>query len=231
MNTAWMAVLAQVPLFRGLAAAEIEQIVACLEPQVQSFAKHRYIGIEGEALPGIGIVLAGTAVVVKDRETGSRVVLTMLQAGDMFGEMAAFSAQRLWPASVVAQSECTIMLLVPDKITGTCNRVCHSHKVVLQNILVLLSERALALNRKVEYLALKSMRAKIAMYILDQYRRQHQLSFVLPVSRNELAEFLHVSRTALSRELGRMRDEGLLDFYRSSIKIKDLAALQRIVPR
>ena len=82
------------------------------------------------------------------------------------------------------------------------------------------------LNRKVEYLTIKSMRGKIATYLLEQYNKFGKKNFLLPLKRDDLADFLNVSRTALSRELGRMRDEDLLDFYRSSIKLNNMEKLK-----
>jgi CRP-like cAMP-binding protein len=96
-------------------------------------------------------------------------------------------------------------------------------------MLLIVSERALTLNRKLEYLTIRSMRTKIATYLLEQRKLTGKNTFVMPLKRNDLADFLNVSRTALSREMGRMRDDGLIDFYRSSVKLTDVERLIKIV--
>jgi len=145
----------------------------------------------------------------------------------LFGEMIAFSPRKHWPASVFAQSTCSVMFLPPEKIIGECTHVCGGYKQLIKNMLVLLSTKALMLNQRVEYLAIKGMREKISIYLLEQYKINQKNTFVLPLKRNELADFLSVSRTALSRELGRMRDEGIIEFYRTSVKINNLAMLRK----
>ncbi len=223
------AILAGCPLFAGIDAATLATMFGCLQPKITTVAKNSFITIEGEPFTGLGILLDGEAAVVKENVAGTRSVLTTLAAGDMFGEMIAFSARKTWPASVFAQSGCTVAFLPPQKITGTCPHACAGHQQLVRNMLLIVSEKALMLNRKVEYLTIKSMRAKIATYLLEQHKIMGKKTFVLPLKRNDLADFLNVSRTALSREMGRMRDEGLIDFFRASVKIADPAALAKIV--
>ena len=153
--------------------------------------------------------------------------MEMLTAGGMFGEMIVFSTRQFWPASVTAQTESTVMFLPPEKITGQCQNLCACHKELIKNILRIISDKAVTLNRKVEYLAMRGVRQKICAYLWEQYIISGKDTFMTPLNRNELAEFLNISRTALSREMGRMRDDGLIDFYRTSVKIKNPADLRR----
>ncbi|VBB05172.1 Hypothetical protein LUCI_0379 [Lucifera butyrica] len=220
-------VLQNSPLFGGIPVPEIEAMLACLQPKMQTFLKNTYITMEGEAFTGLGIILAGEALVTKENAAGRRIVMTSLQAGGMFGEMVAFSGKPFWPASVFAQTECSVLFLPPAKITEGCGNACECHTRLIRNLLSIISERALLLNRKVEYLAIKSMRGKISAYLLEQHKLTGKKVFVLPLSRHELADFLNVSRTALSREMGRMRDEGVIEFFRSSVKVKDIETLKR----
>jgi CRP-like cAMP-binding protein len=222
-------ILAASPLFTGIAAEVLAAMIDCLQPRITRQAKNSFITVEGEPFTGLGIIVAGEAAVVKENVAGARSVLTVLGPGDMFGEMVAFSARKTWPASVFAQSECTVVFLPPDKITGTCAQACDGHHRLVRNMLLIVSERALMLNRKVEYLTIKSMRTKIATYLLEQHKLQGKKTFILALKRNDLADFLNVSRTALSREMGRMRDEGLIDFYRSSVKLTDIDNLKKAV--
>lgn len=221
-------ILAATPLFSGITPKVLAGMLDCLQPKLSTHPKNSFITVEGEPFTGIGVLLTGEAAVVKEHVTGTRSVLTLLERGAMFGEMIAFSARTAWPASVFAQSECSVVLLPPQKITGTCPRACDGHHQLVHNMLFIVSERALMLNRKVEYLTIKSMRTKIATYLLEQYKLQGKKTFILPLKRDDLADFLNVSRTAMSRELGRMRDEGLVDFYRSSIKIQDIEDLKKV---
>lgn len=227
LNAKKMSVLAGSPLFAGLETETLAVMLDCLQPKFTVHAKNSFITTEGDPFTGLGILVAGEAAVVKETVAGMRSVLTSLAAGDMFGEMVAFSARKTWPASVFAQSECSVVFLPPQKITGTCPHACAGHQRLIRNMLLIVSEKALMLNRKVEYLTIRSMRTKIATYLLEQRKLAGKNIFVMPLKRNDLADFLNVSRTALSREMGRMRDEGLIDFFRSSVKLTDVEKLMK----
>jgi len=229
LNNKKIDILAQSALFAGIATDTLAVMLDCLQPKRSTHAKNSFITVEGEPFTGLGILLAGEATVVKENVAGARSVLTSLEAGDMFGEMIAFSARKSWPASVVAQSKCSVVFLPPQKITGTCPHACDGHQRLIRNMLLIVSEKALMLNRKVEYLTIKSMRTKIATYLLEQHKLMGKKTFIMPLKRNDLADFLNVSRTALSREMGRMRDEGMIDFYRSSVKLTDIEKLLKVV--
>jgi CRP-like cAMP-binding protein len=220
--------LAVSPLFEGISPAELTELLNCLNPSVRSFSKNDCITIAGNPLHGVGLILAGTAAVTKDSIRGERVIMTLLTPGGIFGEIAVFSGQGFWPATVVAQGECQVVFLAPEKFVSACSRQCEFHRRLIMNMLRILADKALILNRKVEYLVLKSMRGKISAFLLEQYARTGKATFLMPLKRNELADFLNVSRPSLSREMARMRDEGIIDFHRSSIQIKDLAALRNI---
>lgn len=223
----WMDQLLKSVLFRGITADELLMMLDCLKPRLSGYRKNDLITVTGEYCDGVGIVLSGSAMVTKENLAGNRVIITVLEPGELFGEMVAFSSQKFWPATVVAQTTCEVMFLPPGKIVTGCSNLCASHRQLTVNMLRLLSEKALALHRKVEYLALGSLREKLCHFLLEQYRNTGETLFMLPLNRNELAEFLNTTRPSLSRELGRMRDEGLIEFYRSSVRIKDLSALKR----
>ncbi len=216
-------------LFAGVNGEELKVMLECLNPAVRSYRKDEYLSVQGDDLYGLGVLLEGEAMVVKENAAGERVIMAVLGAGDIFGETAAFSRAGKWPASVVAQGDCKAFFLPPHKITGNCQRQCPSHRRLITNMLRIVSDKALALNKKVEYLTIRSMRGKISAFLLEQYEKQGSATFILPLKRNEMAEFLNVARPSLSREMCRMRDEGIIDFHQSTIKIKDLEALKSMI--
>jgi CRP-like cAMP-binding protein len=99
------------------------------------------------------------------------------EPGDMFGEMAAFSSIHSWPATIYSQDKCTVIFLPPHKIVGECEKTCSSHRMLIMNMLRIISEKALMLNRKVDYLVIKSMRAKISTFILEQHKKSGNTTF------------------------------------------------------
>lgn len=216
-------------IFQNIVPEDIVSMLHCIKPKKQIYKKNEFIALAGERFKNLGIIFKGEAIVTKENLAGNRLVMTVLEPGNIFGEMAVFSAHPFWPSNVQAQEECEVLFLGKEKILGQCEKACPWHKTLIQNMLKIISERALMLNKKVEYLTIKSMRGKISTYLLEQSKKAGSTTFMLPLKRNELAEFLNVSRPSMSRELCRMRDEGLIDFHLSSFKIKNIEALKDIL--
>ena len=224
----WLKVFSTCILFQGINLRELNTMLECLKPRVNSFEKNECVTIAGEKSAGVGFVLSGKVLVTKENAAGDRVIMASIDPGGIFGEVGAFAGTGVWPATIMAQETCIVMFLPPKKITGECEKLCISHRLLVMNMLKIISDKAFMLNRKVEYLMIKSMRGKISTFLFEQYKRTGKATFMIPLKRNELADFLNVSRPSLSREMCRMRDEGIIEFHRSAIRIKDVTALKRM---
>lgn len=212
-------------LFKGIKEENIAQMMSCLKPKINNYKKNDYIVTSGDVLDGLGIVISGAAAVIKESEGGNRHIMKMLSIGDTFGEIVVFSKKNSWPATVIALEKCTVFFLPRNKIISECDNICPWHRELVMNMLGIVSNMAIMLNKKVEYLTIKSMRAKISKLILEMYELSGSKTFMLPMNRNELADFLNASRPSMSREMSRMKDEGIIDFHKETIKILDLDSL------
>ncbi|WP_053956785.1 Crp/Fnr family transcriptional regulator [Inediibacterium massiliense] len=225
MYRKWIHILMKVELFKNIPEDELYTVLSCVMPTISSYKKKELITLEQSEITAIGIILKGEAVITKETMAGDRVIMAKINKGNMFGEVAAF-ANHKWPATVVADTDCVILFFPSDKIIGVCPKACLAHRVLIQNMLQIVSQKALMLNQKIEMLSLKSIRKKISTYLLKQYSMKGSLLFEIPLKRNELAEYLLVSRPSLSRELIKMKGEGILDFHRNSFKILNLDGLK-----
>jgi len=224
----YLEAVSKTSLFQGIEREDIQAMLNCLKPRVYDYKKNDYIVTGGEAYENVGIVLKGAATVSKENAKGDRIVMTILKQGDIFGEIIAFSSQMTWPATVQAQEACVVLFLPRGKIIGECDQMCSWHRTLIRNFLRIISERAIMLNKKVEYLTIKSMRGKISTYLLEQYSRRGDLNITLPLNRNELSDFLNVSRPSMSREMSKMKEEGIIDFHLTAVKIMDLEGLKHM---
>ncbi len=215
------------PLFQGIVENDLISLLYCLEPRIRIYEKNQYITIAGDKFDSTGVVLEGQAMVNKENAAGNRIMMTMLKPGDMFGEVLVFSNQSIWPSTVQAYGNCKVLFLTKDKIMGKCEKICPHHKMIIQNMLTIVSEKALLLNRRVEYLTIVGIRKKISTFLIEQYKKKKSTTFTLPMNRRELAEFLNVSRPSLSREMCRMRDQDIIDFHMATIKIIDVEQLKK----
>lgn len=215
-------------LFEGIYTDELLGILPCLNIKILEYKKNDYLIIAGQDFLEIGIVLNGNVAITKETASGNRVIIGIQEPGEMFGEIAAYSGQKFWPMTITAQTNCTVMFFPQDKIVGCCEKVCLNHKKLILNMLKIVSNRALLLNKKVQYLAIKSLRTRICTYLLEEYKKTGNNTFQLNLNRNELADFINVSRPSLSREFCKMRDDGLIDFHSTAIKITNLEALKEL---
>ncbi|WP_333595392.1 cyclic nucleotide-binding domain-containing protein, partial [Anaerospora hongkongensis] len=90
-------------LFAGIKEEDLINMLACLQPKVCHYDKNETIALAGDGFECIGILVKGEAVVIKENAAGSRHVMTMLQPGDLFGEMVVYAANSAWPATVQAR--------------------------------------------------------------------------------------------------------------------------------
>jgi len=224
-----LSVLSETLLFEGIQRSDLVAMMDCLQPRICQYKKDECIAMAGDVSESVGILLKGRAAVTKETISGDRVIIAVLQQGDMFGEMIVFTEHPVWPSTVTAKEHCTVFFLSGKKITGQCDKVCPWHRALILNMLRIVSERALALNKKIEYLTIRSMRGRISAFLMEQHKKTGRTLFVLPMNRNDMADFLNVSRPSMCREMSRMKDEGIIDYHRSTIDIRDIEALMQYV--
>jgi CRP-like cAMP-binding protein len=229
MDPIYLEKLSQTILFKGIDIKDIPHVLGCLDAKVVTFEKNEYVVKVNDSFNGVFVVLDGEAAVVKESYNGSRVTVNVFHIGDFFGEAIAFCGYDTWPGTIQALTDCSLMFLHPEKILTMCNRPCSFHKIILANMIRVVSKKACDLNRKVEYLSLKTINGKLSKYLLEQSEKSKKLTFKLPLNREKLADFLNVSRPSMSRELCKMRDNGIIEFFKDSIRIKDEQKLRSML--
>jgi len=229
MYQKWLGSLKKVELFKGIEEGELNSMLMCFRPQIAFFQRKENIVIEGDRFTGIGIILEGEVTIAKDNAAGDRVIMAKLKENSIFGEVFAFSSSDKWGVTVIATTLCKVMFITPERIIGNCRNMCIGHRQLIQNMLRIVSQKALGLEKKIKYLAMKGIRTKVCAYLLEQRSIAGNDRFMIPMKRNELAEFLYVSRPSLSREIIKMKDEGIIDFYRSSFQIMDIEVLKTYI--
>lgn len=226
MYKKWINTLKNVELFENIEENELNNMLLCLKPRIISYKKNEHISIKEDNCKKIGIIIQGEVIVSKENEAGNRTIMAKLKNHSMFGEMLAFSDNNKWITTVIASKDCLILFFTPEQVLGNCPKMCIGHKLLIQNMLKIVTKKGLNLNRKIEYLSMKSIRTKISTYLLEQYNATGKNSFNISLNRSELSEFLNVSRPSLSREIIKMKDEGIIDFYKCSFKIINIEKLK-----
>ena len=214
-------------LFADIEISEIEKIIQSCVPK--KYKKGSCIAREGEACNAFGIVASGEIIILKENARGESQILAKLSSGKTFVEMLVYSSVRKWPATVWAAEDSIVYFMDLQKMFRIQSEFPDSYAKVLRNFIREISDKALGLNKKLEYLSLKKMRARLANYIIEQAKKQGKQQndyFEIPLNRNELADFLAVSRPSMSRELTKMKEDKLIDFHKNQFRILNFEQLR-----
>jgi CRP-like cAMP-binding protein len=156
---------------------------------------------------------------MKESLAGNKHIVAFLGPADMFAEGIVCTVKRISPVTVHVKEDSKILFIPYERVIRSCGSTCQFHINLIQNMMVVLGEKNVNLNRKLELLTLKGMREKIASYLINEAGDRGSGIFEIMLNRTEMADFLNVSRTSMCRELARMKDEGLIDYYGNSFKI------------
>jgi CRP-like cAMP-binding protein len=170
----------------------------------------------------VGIVLSGAVQVVREDYYGNRSVLTDVGPGELFAEVFACAEVDAMPVSAIARKAGSVMLLDCRRVLTGCARGCASHQQIIHNLLKVVAQKNLELGRKIQFMSQKTTRDKLMAYLLDQAKRQGRPDFTIPYDRQALADFLGVERSAMSTEIGKLRQAGVLESRGSWFCLKGL---------
>ena len=218
-------VLEKCPLFYNIDKKQYNALLSCINSYTKNYSNNQYIMIAGNEINYVGIILSGSVEIIKENPAGSRHIMDFLGVSNLFGEGIVCTIERISPVTVQAKEDTKILFVPYEKIIKSCGNSCSFHLQLIKNMMMLLGEKNYSLNRKIELLMLKGMREKLAAFLLYESKRQNSLTFQIIPNRNELAEYLNVSRTSMCRELSRMKDLEMLDYYQNSFKLLSLDAL------
>jgi CRP-like cAMP-binding protein len=222
LTAKYMEILLKVSLFDGIAPIELEALLGCIGARQKNYLKDEYIINAGDDVTGVGIVLAGSVQVLKEDKDARRTILAGLSIGDIFQEVFACAGIKKSPVTVLATSSADILFVDYEKIVHSCANSCNFHSRLISNMLRILAGKNLDLNKKIDFLSIKSLRERLTAYLLEQSTMSMSRSFELPFDRSGVADYLNADRSAVSRELSRMKQEGLIDYYKNSFKLLDL---------
>lgn len=206
-------------LFKGVSYDEIDNMLKCFNAKEISYAKDEYILHAGERVNAIGLVLCGSILIIQEDVWGNRQILSKLGPSKSFAAAFACAKNAILNVSVVAEEPATIMFLSIKQVLNICSSTCTYHSNIVQNLLSELANKNLSLSKKVWHMGQRNTREKLMSYFSTQAQECGTYEFDIPFTRQQLAEYLAVDRSGLSTELGKMRDEGLIEFSKNHFVI------------
>ena len=211
----YISLLKRTQLFAGVGEEEISSMLSCLGARRCAYQKGEYIFRQGQHLSDITLLVKGKLHIQKDDYWGNRSILSQIVVGEMFGE--AYVAPESGPLlnDVVAVEDSVVIFFDVRRILTVCSSACRFHAMVVQNLFFAISEKNRKLVQKLGHMSQRSTREKLISYLSEEAKRQGHPRFTIPFNRQQLADFLSVDRSAMSNELCKMRDEGLLEFEKN----------------
>ncbi len=215
----YIPILKRTRLFAGVGGSEIESMLSCLDARLCTYKKGEYVLKQGEHLSDIIVLLDGNLHIQKDDYWGNRSILGQISVGEMFGEAYVTPESGTLLNDVVALEDSVVVFFDVKRIITTCSSACRFHATVIQNMFYAISEKNRKLVQKIGHMSKRSTREKLISYLSEEAKRQNSSSFTIPFNRQQLADFLSVDRSAMSNELCKMRDDGLLEFEKNMFRL------------
>ena len=207
------------PLFDGIRPEDRTAMLGCIGYHVGTFQKGDIVAFEAENIRHIGILLSGTVDMVKEDLWGNKTILLRMHKDEMFGETFACGEDAMSVVTFVVSEDAKILFLPFDRVMRSCTMACVFHHRLIENMVRIVANNNRDLIRKVEVVSKRTIREKLLAYLSIQAQTQESRYFEIPFGRVELAEYLCVDRSALTRELAKMRDEGLIDYDKNCFRI------------
>lgn len=215
----YLNILKKSQLFSGVTEDEIEAMLDCLSAELRTYQKGSYVLHQGEYLQHITVLVAGSLLIQKDDFWGNRSIVNKIGVGEMFGEAYVAPGSEALLNDVIATEDSAIIFFDVHKILTACSSACRFHSMVIQNLFYAISVKNRSLVQKLGHMSKRTTREKLLSYLSEQAKKQGVSSFEIPFNRQQLADFLSVDRSAMSNELCKLRDEGLLSFERNRFQL------------
>ena len=220
-------ILAQTPLFQGIPAEELEKIFAVLNISKNCFRKGEMLAMQDELVNRLIILTRGSVKAEMTDPSGKLIKVEDIEAPNPLAILFLFGNHNRFPVQATAR-EMVEAVIIPKQ----CDlQLLAANELILKNYLDISADFAARLSRKLHFMSFRTIRQKIAMYLIEQSRKQESDTVELIKTKASLAEYFGVSRPSLERELTNMQQEGLIAAERRRITILRKTDLIQLVCR
>ncbi|GLC81535.1 Crp/Fnr family transcriptional regulator [Lacrimispora brassicae] len=217
----YLSVLKKSYLFYGVSSEEISAMLKCLSARLKHYKKEEFIIRSGDYIRSVGMMLSGTALIIQEDFWGKRTIISEVLPGTIFAETYACIPSLPIEMSVISDSECDVLFLDFNKILNVCTSACTFHTRLIQNFLSSIARRNLTLTKKMQHMSKKTIREKLLSYLSAESLKSNSSTFDIPFNRQQLADYLSIDRSALSNEMSKLQDEGILTYKKNLFTLKE----------
>lgn len=207
-------------LFSDIPREKVKSMFVCLDSSQKSFSAGQTVWEAGKRVTQVGIILSGKLYTESCDVWGNKSIITEYVAGSSFGEAYALAKNDAPVFDVVAKEDTDVVFLDIKRMSTPCSKGCAEHTLLIQNLLSSVASKSRELEFKINHICKRTTRDKLLSYLSGQAKKHGSLTFSIPFNRHELADYLCVERCAMSKELHRMKRDGLVDFTGSKFELR-----------
>ncbi len=206
-------------IFKNSSEFECQAMMFCFKTKFRTFKRGEHIIKQGDSMEHILLILKGGANVEKVDVLGNVSILMKLNKGEMYGMESAYAEDEYYQDSVIATEKTLVLFLDRHRLITPCSNRCSRHDTVVKNLMQIVAERNVELLNKLTHMSKKTIRDKLLSYLYSQQHKANSTYFDIPFNKTELAAYLSVDRSAMSSELSKMKQEGIIDYDKRQYRI------------
>jgi CRP-like cAMP-binding protein len=213
--------LANSILLQSLPAHLVESYIETGRFKLATYGKDQILHLEGESCDHLEVITEGIIAVERIDESGGLLTVTTFEPGKLLGANLLFSSNPYYPMTVTAKTASKVLRLSKN----LAFELCSLYPDFLLQFLQLISNQTVLLGTKIKHHVRRTIREGIISYLQQEYLHQADLKIIMSLTKKALAERMGISRTSLSRELQKMKKDGLIDYDAKNIILQDLNLL------
>lgn len=210
--------MSKTSIFQGISASEKQALLLCFQPQQRTYAAGETILTYTPASQRLGILLSGSATLFCIDADGQQTTLELLAENDVFGEVFLLPTGRM-AYYVEAHERASALLIDRRRLTQRCEKACPHHSLFLSNLLQIAANKAQAQAIHINILSQRSVRKRLLAYFDILSQQSRGTVCLLPMSYSALAEYICADRSAMMRELRKMREEHLIETEGRTVRL------------
>jgi CRP-like cAMP-binding protein len=211
-------------LFKGVLDEEIDLILKKYHYRLKSFEKEEYAVYAGDTCNDLPLLASGSVRGEMNDSSGRMVKIEDIKAPAVLASAFIFGPENRYPVDVVANEPSQILFIPKESLF----KIFRDYPAILKNFLDDISNRAQFLTKKIRFLTFKTIREKLANYIISLSIQQKSNEVILPVTQGKIAEIFGVARPSLARALAGLEKEGYIEINRNQILIKNRVNLMEL---
>ncbi len=199
-------------IFASASEFECQAMMFCFKTRFKVFNKHQSIVEQGMDMDEVVMIVKGGAIVQSVDSLGDITILMRLKKGEVYGLESALSGESVYKDTLIATEKTLVLFMNKHRLINPCENKCRRHDIVVKHIMKVVAEKNVELLDKLTHLSKKTIRDKLLSYFNSLAKKEKSSYFEIPFNKTELANYLSVDRSAMSTELSKMKEDGLIDY-------------------